>query len=75
MVILEQRKQTSVPYHITQSIQNSTVLWTIDPLVVHNIINGGWVIAYILLYWTSWLEKTIASFNMTEYYLYKTSNL
>ena len=23
---------------------------TIDPLSVHSIINGGWVIAYILLY-------------------------
>ena len=34
--------------------------WSIDPLSVYIIINLSLVIAYIRLYWTSWLEKTVA---------------
>ena len=59
-VISEQRNQSSVPYHnphISPFIR-TVLAWTL--ILIHSIISGGWVIAYFLLYWTSWLEKTAA---------------
>ena len=59
----------SVPYHNSVHSEQYCA-WTIDPLSVHNIINGvgstSVVIAYILLC-TSCFEKTAARALMTEY--------
>ena len=48
-----------MPYHSSVHSELSRA-WTTDPLSVHSIISRGWVIAYILFYWTFWLEKTAA---------------
>ena len=53
---------TEACHTIIQSIQNSSVLWTIDPLSVHSIIKGGGdslLTSYYCIYWTSWLEKNL----------------
>ena len=57
MVISEQRNQTSIPYH--NSVHSEWYCALNHWSFISNIITGAWVIAYILLYWSSWLERLL----------------
>ena len=46
-------------YTVTQTIWKKYCAWIVDPLSVHSIIKGRWVIAYIRLHWSKFRATVV----------------